>query len=92
MLLRWFEARITGPSLGTLSPPSTRIRNQTRISGFTTAPAIRNPRSGFFPPLAVPAGASASRPGAVGASPRGTRGASRLDPPVISGGWLWRLR
>ena len=89
MLLRWFEARITGPSLGTLSPPSTRIRNQTRISGFTTAPAIRNPRSGSFPPLRVPAGVSA---GGVGASPGGTRGASRLAPPVISGGWLWRLR
>src|SRR4029453_17130554 len=47
MLLRWFEARITGPSAGTCSLPSTRIRNQTRINGLTTAPAIRYPRSGF---------------------------------------------
>ena len=96
MLLRWFEARMTGPA-GTWSPPSTRIRNQTRISGLTTAPAIRNPRSGFLPFRCPPrVRGPAARPGpaagAAGASPAGARGASRWGPPVISGGWLWPLR
>jgi hypothetical protein len=40
MLLRWLEARITGPVSGTCSWPSSRIRNQIRMIGFTTAAAI----------------------------------------------------
>jgi hypothetical protein len=41
MLLRWLDARITGPTWGMCSCPSRRIRNQVRISGFTTAAAVR---------------------------------------------------
>ena len=87
MLLRWLDARITGPTSGMCSSPSNRIRNQVRINGFTTTAAIRYPRSGFFAlrparPCA-PAGASppeAEGSGGAGGPAGGSGAAGELDP------------
>jgi hypothetical protein len=72
MLLRWFEARITGPRSGTCSPPSTLIRNHIRIKGLTTIPAMMKPRSGCFFSVGCCGG-----PAPLAASLAGARGASR---------------